>query len=103
MNSPNPSRQIEVQVVHRPEAGRFEASVDGLRCVADYRLDGKRMLMHHTGVPPALEGRGIAAQLVAAAFDHAARAGLTIVPLCSYVALWARRHPAQAAPVLARD
>jgi hypothetical protein len=30
-----------VNVEHRPERQRFEATVDGLACVADYRLDGR--------------------------------------------------------------
>ncbi|WP_028312988.1 GNAT family N-acetyltransferase [Derxia gummosa] len=98
MNAASPT---DVQVVHNPGASRFEATVEGQLCVADYYLDGQRMVMNHTGVPRALEGRGIAARLVAAAFAHAAREGLTIVPQCSYVAVWARRHPEQAAGVVA--
>jgi len=93
---------LPLRVVHNLAESRFEATVEEQLCVADYELDGTRLLMHHTGVPRALEGRGIAAQLVAAAFDYAAREGLTIVPLCSYVAAWARRHPEQAAPALAK-
>ncbi len=82
-----------VQVEHRPERGRFQARVDGHLCVADYRLDGGRMQMTHTEVHPALEGRGIAAALARAALDHARAHGLTVVPLCSYVRAYMRRHP----------
>ena len=82
-----------IQVEHLPERGRFQACVDGHLCVADYRLDGGRMQMTHTEVHPALEGRGIAAALVRAALDHARAHGLTVVPLCSYVRAYMRRHP----------
>mgnify|MGYP003545244133 CR=1 FL=1 len=66
---------------------------DGLPARLDYRLDGAVMLIHHTEVPARLEGRGIAATLTAAAFEHARREGLRIAPLCSYARAWARRHP----------
>jgi uncharacterized protein len=82
-----------VHVEHRPDRQRFEATVNGLACVADYRLDGRVMSMTYTGVPPALRGQGIAAQLVAAALAHARREGLQVDPLCSYVARYMQRHP----------
>jgi uncharacterized protein len=82
-----------MKVEHIPESGRFQARVDGHLCVADYRLDGDRMEMLHTEVHPALGGRGIAARLVQAALDHARANGLKVVPLCSYVRTYMRRHP----------
>lgn len=80
-------------VSHNSAASRFECSVDDRLCVADYRLAGTVMAMHHTDVPPALEGRGIAAALVQAALDHARREGWRVQPVCSYVAAYMQRHP----------
>jgi uncharacterized protein len=80
-------------VTHNAAAQRFELTVDGLLCEATYRLNDGVMWMNHTGVPPALEGRGLASQLVAAAVAHARQHGLKIKPVCSYVAVWLRRHP----------
>jgi predicted GNAT family acetyltransferase len=51
------------------------------------------LLLTHTEVPPALEGRGIAAALVKAALDWARAEGLRVRPLCSYVVAYMRRHP----------
>ena len=82
-----------VKVEHLPEFGRFQAVVDGHRCVAAYRLAGNVMQMTHTEVHPALQGRGIAAELVAAALAHARANGLKVVPLCSYLQTYLRRHP----------
>ena len=82
-----------IQIEHLPERGRFQARVDGQLCVADYRRHGERMEMTHTEVPPALAGRGIAAKLVRAALDHARGSGLKVLPLCSYVRVYMRRHP----------
>jgi predicted GNAT family acetyltransferase len=74
-------------------AQRFECYVDGLLCSADYRRSGDVMVIHHTGVPRALEGRGIASKLVRSAFDHARANQLRVVPQCSYVQTWLRRNP----------
>mgnify|MGYP001766732763 CR=1 FL=1 len=84
---------MTVRVVHVPAASRFEAVVEGRLCRADYRMDGDTMLVVHTEVPPALQGRGIAGELVREAFTHAERKGLKVAPVCSYVRAWARRRP----------
>lgn len=83
----------ELTVVHNEAAQRFEARVQGWLCRCEYRLDGAVMVLVHTEVPPLLEGRGIAARLVAAAVAHAQAEGLKVRPLCSYVAVYFRRHP----------
>jgi hypothetical protein len=83
---------MNMQVDHNLAAARFEATVEGHRCIADYHLVGPVMTMTHTYVPPSLEGRGIAAALVAAALAHARSAGLRVRPSCSYVAAYMRRH-----------
>jgi len=82
-----------LNIVHRPDIGRFEAIVDGLQSEADYQLDGQVVRMTHTGVPPQLEGRGIAAALVKAALTWARGQGYKVEPLCSYVQLYLKRHP----------
>lgn len=82
-----------VNVIHNVQQQRFEATVDGLLCVADYQLRGPVMLMTHTVVPGALEGRGIAAALVGAALDWARTQGHKVDPVCSYVRVYMKRHP----------
>lgn len=82
-----------VEVRHNPAAQRFEAQVGGHLSVAEYRLDGRRILFTHTEVPPALRGQGVAAKIVRAALDYARESGLTVVPLCWYVDAFIRRNP----------
>jgi predicted GNAT family acetyltransferase len=84
---------MPIQVDNMAEQGRFQALVEGHRCVADYTLSPGVMHITHTGVHPALQGRGIAAQLIAAAFAHAREHRLKIDPVCSYVQVYIRRHP----------
>jgi uncharacterized protein len=78
---------------HNESSHRFETTVDGLLCRCDYRMHGDTMMLVHTEVPPQLEGHGIASHLVRAAFEHAKAHGWDVLPVCSYVASWARRHP----------
>jgi hypothetical protein len=85
---------------HNAGARRFEATVDGMLCRADYRIDGDTMMLVHTEVPAQLEGRGIASALVSAAFKHAGDNGLKVLPMCSYVRAWVQRHP-EVNPLLA--
>jgi predicted GNAT family acetyltransferase len=84
----------EYPVNHNTRESRFETTVDGRLCVAEYRVTDHTMHMTHTYVPPPLEGRGIAAALVAAALDHARAAGLKVAPHCSYVRAYMKRRPA---------
>jgi len=76
----------------RADGGRFWARLAGGLVELDYQLDGRRALFVHTGVDPALEGQGYAAQVVQAAWDWAQGQGLEVVPVCSYVAVWMRRN-----------
>jgi len=82
-----------IVVVHNAAASRFEATVDGRLCVASYHLVDGVMRFHHTAVPAALEGRGIAAEIMRAAFAYAAANGLKVEPWCSYVRVYMQRHP----------
>jgi len=81
-----------VAVTHNEEAHRFEASVDGLRSLLAYRLFPDRIVLHHTEVPPPIEGQGMAAKLTRAALDFARANHLRVVPLCPYVSGFLRKH-----------
>ena len=83
---------MELKIEHDADKGRFFAIVDGETGVLDYRLSGTTMTIVHTGVPKALEGRGIAAQLSRAAFETARANGWKVVPACSYAESYARKH-----------
>ena len=87
------NERTTVEVVHNADARRFEALIDGALARCDYRRVGDILQIHHTEVPIALEGRGIACQLVAATIEHARRQGLKVAPYCSYVRSYMRRHP----------
>lgn len=74
-------------------AGRFTTEVDGHKARLDFEKREGTMVITHTVVPPEIGGRGVAADLVQAAFDAARRDGLKVSPACSYAASWLQRHP----------
>jgi predicted GNAT family acetyltransferase len=87
------SLPANVEVVHNERASRFEAHLPEGLCRADYRRVGNALHMVHTEVPAQARGRGAAGQVVAAALDYAEKHGLTVMPMCSYVRSYLRRHP----------
>jgi predicted GNAT family acetyltransferase len=84
-----------VTIVDNPAAGRFEEWVGDELAELQYRVHGDRLVLVHTGVPPALGGRGLGAALVRAAVERARREGLTLVPVCPFAREWLERHPAE--------
>lgn len=78
---------------HDPAAQRFTSTVDGHEAELDYQLQDGWMVITHTGVPAAIEGRGVASQLTRTAFEHARGQGWKVRPACTYAAAWAKRHP----------
>ena len=89
---------LQVQI-HREEnarGGRYIAKIDGAAGEGElsYRRSAPGVVIaHHTGVPPSLQGQGIAAQLVEALVADAQAEGFKITPACSYVAAQFKRHP----------
>ena len=86
---------MDYEVKHRPERNRFELEKDGMTAFGEYEVEDGALDIMHTIVPPPLEGQGIAAALVEAAYKYAARQGLQPKATCSYAVAWLRRHPAK--------
>jgi predicted GNAT family acetyltransferase len=70
----------------------FFLIIDDHRCVLDYTLQGQVMTITHTGVPVALGGRGLAAQLTKFALDYARAQPWKVIPVCSYADVYIKRH-----------
>jgi hypothetical protein len=89
----------DVRVTDNEEDSRLEIHADGELAELIYRTRAGRLVLVHTEVPDALGGRGLGGDLVEAAIDKAAAAGMTIVPLCPFARGWLERHPDEAARV----
>ncbi len=80
-------------IVDLPDARRFELR-DGDTAIgfAQYRdRDGSRMFTH-TVVDSAYEGRGLGSRLARHVLEDAVAQGKRIVPVCSFIAAYLKRH-----------
>ena len=81
-----------MNIEHKP--GEFFVIVNGKKAVLDYTMSGKEMDIFHTFTDPDLRGQGLAEKLCIAAFEHAKKNGLRVVPTCPYVRdTFLKRHP----------
>ena len=71
---------------------RFEAEVEGKLSVLEYRITGNSIVFTHTGVPPEIEGRGIASALTKAGLEYAQAQQLKVVPQCPFVREYLVKH-----------
>ena len=83
----------DVRVENNETGQRFQIGSEEAVAFLQYELSNDEMALTHTEVAPELEGRGLAAKLARAALEHAREHGLKVVPVCSFVASYIRRHP----------
>ncbi|MFV0348480.1 MAG: GNAT family N-acetyltransferase [Halodesulfovibrio sp.] len=83
---------MEYNITHNKDQKRFELEIDGMLCHIDYELKDTDILFTHTYVPVSLEGKGIASALTRHALDFAHHHRFTVVPLCSFVKAYMKRH-----------
>ncbi|AHM61087.1 hypothetical protein D770_14165 [Flammeovirgaceae bacterium 311] len=81
------------KVVHLPEQNMFVIELEGEKAYLEYEQakDGTFMIMH-TEVPPAHGGKGHAASLAEAALLYAEETNMKVMPYCTYMATYLRRH-----------
>jgi predicted GNAT family acetyltransferase len=80
-------------VIHKHQQKRFEIAHDDHTAVLDYILSGETITFTHTGVPAALEGRGIGSALVKEGLAYARTNQLKVIALCWFVEKYMQRHP----------
>ena len=71
---------------------RFELEVAGQVVFATYRRQGDTLAIPHVEAPPSLRGTGAAGRLMEEVMERARADKLKVRPICSYAALWIRRH-----------
>ena len=73
--------------------GRYEYAAEGAISFIDYRRASGVIALTHAEVPPQLEGRGIGSRMARAVLDAIRANGEKVIPQCSFVASFIRRHP----------
>jgi predicted GNAT family acetyltransferase len=75
---------------------RFELGANGASGFIAYRRSGTTLYLNHAEVPAALAGHGVGTKMVTETLELIRRRGERIVPVCSFVEAFVRRHPAYA-------
>ena len=80
-------------VVMNEATGRFERYLDGETAFTEYVIHNGAIVLPHTVVPPAFEGKGVGSALAKAALGYAREHGLKVKPLCPFIARYITTHP----------
>src|SRR5262245_26810694 len=86
---------------HNPSAHRFELGIGDQVAFLHYRKPTSGpIVIVHTEVPVALEGRGLGGKLVKAAMEAARSEGRQVEPRCPFARSYLERHPEYASLVV---
>jgi uncharacterized protein len=80
-------------VKDNPRLNRFELETDGQLAFAAYQREHGVVTFTHTEVPHAFRGKGIGSALAKGALELARERGERVVPRCSFIATFMRKHP----------
>ena len=81
------------QLIDNKEAKQYEIHIEDSIVKIEYIKAQEKIYFTHTEVPTKLEGKGIGSSIVKLALEDIKSKGLTLVPLCPFVALYIKRHP----------
>ena len=80
-------------ITHNQDTQRFELVTQEYTAVLEYMLTDETITFTYTGVPPAIENRGIGTKLVKAGLKYAQESGLRVKSYCWFVSKYIRKHP----------
>ena len=83
----------EHQLIDNKDVHNFEMYVNSQRSFIDYQRKDDTVYLLHTEVPEQQSGEGIASELVGKTLEYLHKNQLKMVPSCSYVRTFLRRHP----------
>ncbi len=83
-----------VTVTRNASTRRYEATAGGTGVAGfvDYQETSELVVLTHTEVDPAFEGRGVGSALARAALDDVRERGLKALVVCPFILGWLRRH-----------
>ncbi len=85
---------MNMQIIHDENKKKFYSIIENEECFVSYdKPDNKTLDLEHTIVHRKLSGRGIAAELVKTALQYAETNAYKVIPTCSYVSAYIKKHP----------
>jgi predicted GNAT family acetyltransferase len=85
--------EMDVRVIDNSEEQRYELWLGATRAgFIEYQSEPGTIVLVHTEVDHAFEGKGLGARLVAGALDDIRARGLGLVATCPFVRSYLRHH-----------
>ena len=85
--------QTNYELIDNVDSKRYEFQIGEYRPRLEYIKAANKIFLTHTEVPKDLAGKGIGSALIKAVLEEVEKLGLTLVPLCPFVALYIQRNP----------
>lgn len=82
-----------MDVTNNETQKQFELKVDGHIAKIEYSIWNNKIYLNSTQVPEELSGQGIGSKLVKQSLDLIQDMDLKVVPICSFIQAWFKRHP----------
>lgn len=85
---------LEIKQINRETKGEFVANLDGQKAgLMTYSWAGdEKIIIDHTEVQPAFNGKGVGKELVYKAVEFAREKNLKILPLCPFAAAMFKKN-----------
>ncbi len=85
---------LEIKQINRETKGEFVATLDGQKAgLMTYSWAGdEKIIIDHTEVQPAFNGKGVGKELVYKAVEFAREKNLKILPLCPFAAAMFKKN-----------
>ncbi|MCB2220777.1 MAG: N-acetyltransferase [Bacteroidetes bacterium] len=85
-----------MEIVHNKQENRFEIQIESRIAKIEYAIKNDKIYLVSTQVPEAFKGQGVGSKLVRETLSMIEKMEMKIVPVCSFIQAWFKRHPEKA-------
>lgn len=84
---------LQDKVRNNEERSRYELTVADSTALVTYDMREGKIALTHTEVPGAMSGQGVGSALAKGALDDIRAKGLKVLPICTFIGAYIKRHP----------
>jgi predicted GNAT family acetyltransferase len=85
---------MSTEITDNAGKNRYEIRLDGdLAGFVEYETGENTVVLVHTEVDSAFEGKGVGSSLARGALDDIRGKGRSVVPVCPFIKKWIEKHP----------
>lgn len=85
--------KMNYTLIDNKEKNRFEFHIGEQIATVAYFISNQEIYIPHVNVPKNLEGQGIASALVLSVLKNIEERNLKLIPICSFLIIYLKRHP----------